>query len=119
MRSRNGLYSFEESKTIIYWLCEMARVPVPTVKLIDTVGYLGEQFGLEIRLRQENDMETIVHEWLHYLFTLVWLEKLHWQNGEDKDDDLEHRIVLFLEPILGSALEKLYKSAKKKNRRGK
>ena len=94
MRSKNGLYSFRESRTIIYWLCEMARIPVPAVREIDAVGYYGEQNGLEIRLRKENDMGTIVHEWLHYVFTLVWLERIHWQEQEDEDDNIEHRVVL-------------------------
>jgi len=97
----------------------MARIPVPAVREIDAVGYYGEQNGLEIRLRKENDMGTIVHEWLHYVFTLVWLERIHWQEQEDEDDNIEHRVVLMLEPLLAELIEKLYKSAKKKLKRGK
>jgi hypothetical protein len=89
------------------------------VKQVDAVGYEGEQVGLEVRLRSKNTPETVVHEWLHYVFELVHLEKLRWSESMDEYDDYEHRVILFLEPILGEHFGKAYKRVIDKGKRGK
>jgi hypothetical protein len=121
-RSESGRESeldFERSKALLYALCEACRIPYPSVKQVDAVGYEGEQVGLEVRLRSKNSPETVVHEWLHYVFELVHLEKLRWSDTMDEDDNYEHRVILFLEPILGEHFGKAYKRVIGKGKRGK
>jgi len=112
LKSRKELLSFEESKALLYLLCDLCKIPVPAVRKIDSVGYLGEQYGLDVFLREENSFETVVHEWMHYVFTLCYLERLHWQDRED--DSMEHRVIMFLESVLEEHAAKLYKSMVKK-----
>jgi len=116
---RNRELDFEQSKALLYALCEACKIPYPSVKQVDAVGYEGEQVGLEVRLRNKNSPETVVHEWLHYVFELVHLEKLRWSETMDEDDNYEHRVILFLEPILGEYFGKAYKKAGGKGNRGK
>ncbi|MEM2592605.1 MAG: hypothetical protein QXI60_08480 [Thermofilaceae archaeon] len=110
---------FEKSKALLYALCEACRIPYPSVKQVDAVGYEGEQVGLEVRLRSKNSPETVIHEWLHYVFELVHLEKLRWSDSMDEHDNYEHRVILFLEPILGEYFGKAYKRAAGRGKRGK
>jgi hypothetical protein len=124
LKSRSGSgrepeLDFERSKALLYALCEACRIPYPSVKQVDAVGYEGEQVGLEVRLRSKNTPETVVHEWLHYVFELVHLEKLRWSESMDEYDDYEHRVILFLEPILGEHFGKAYKRVIDKGKRGK
>jgi hypothetical protein len=124
LKSRSGSgegleLDFEKSKALLYALCEACRIPYPSVKQVDAVGYEGEQVGLEVRLRSRNTPETVVHEWLHYVFELVHLEKLRWSESMDEYDDYEHRVILFLEPILGEHFGKAYKRVIDKGKRGK
>ena len=116
---KNRELDFERSKALLYALCEACRIPYPSVKRVDAVGYAGEQVGLEVRLRSRNSPETVVHEWLHYVFELVHLEKLRWSDTMDEDDNYEHRVILFLEPILGGYFSKAYKKEINKGKRGK
>jgi hypothetical protein len=110
---------FERSKALLYALCEACRIPYPSVKQVDVVGYEGEQVGLEVRLRARNSVETVVHEWLHYVFELVHLEKLRWSDNMDEHDNYEHRVILFLEPILGEFFGKAYKRVLGKSKGGR
>jgi hypothetical protein len=124
LKSRSGRgegveLDFERSKALLFALCQACKIPYPSVKQVDAVGYAGMQVGLEVRLRSKNTPETVVHEWLHYVFELVHLEKLRWSENMDEDDDYEHRIILFLEPILGEYFGKAYKKALGKGKRGK
>jgi len=72
-----------------------------------------------VRLRARNSVETVVHEWLHYVFELVHLEKLRWSDNMDEHDNYEHRVILFLEPILGQFFGKAYKRVWGKSKGGK
>jgi len=124
LRSRSGSgrgseLDFERSKALLYALCEACKIPYPSVKLVDAVGYEGEQVGLEVRLRSKNSPETVVHEWLHYVFELIHLEKLRWSDTMDDDDNYEHRVILFLEPILGEYFGKAYKKVIDKGKGGR
>jgi len=116
---RNSELDFERSKALLYALCEACKIPYPSVKLVDAVGYEGEQVGLEVRLRSKNSPETVVHEWLHYVFELIHLEKLRWSDTMDDDDNYEHRVILFLEPILGEYFGKAYKKVIDKGKGGR
>jgi hypothetical protein len=112
LKSRKEL-DFEEAKAALYLLCDICKIPMPNVKKIDASGYEAEYTAMEVRFKEKTDFEAVVHEWLHHVFRLVFLEKLGFGERNDytldEADNYEHRVIIFLEPILAKELSKLYK----------
>ena len=112
-------YSFEESKAIISHLCEECGIPVPVVTLIDEKTYYYAEYDkFSIFLKPKNTMETIVHEWLHYVFDLIRL--VEGVEGDDKgstsEDNYEHRVIEVIASPLSIWASNLYKQAIAKKR---
>jgi hypothetical protein len=122
LKSRKEL-DFEEAKAALYLLCDICKIPMPNVKKIDASGYEAEYTAMEVRFKEKTDFEAVVHEWLHHVFRLVFLEKLGFGERNDytldESDNYEHRVIIFLEPILARELSKLYKKVLVSLKRGR
>jgi hypothetical protein len=122
LKSRKEL-SFEEAKLALFLLCDICKIPMPNVKKIDASGYEAEYAAMEVRFKEKTDFSTVVHEWLHHVFKTVFLEKIGFGERDDyvldEMDNYEHRVIIFLEPILARELSKIYKMAGSKLKRGR
>jgi hypothetical protein len=122
LKSRKEL-DFEEAKLALFLLCDICKIPYPNVRKVDAVGYEAEYAAMEVRFKEKTDFGTVVHEWLHHVFRVVFLEKIGFGERDnytlDEADNYEHRVIIFLEPILAKELSKIYKMAGSKLKRGR
>lgn len=103
--------NINEGRKMIEYLCEKVGVPKPMVEILsEDIYHDGEYRDYKIYVKENTTVETIVHEWLHYVISLIVADNIL---GNFDECELEHRLIKYLEKPLSEYLVKTYKLEKK------